>query len=65
MTVRREHHDRQVWCLQLTDCETAKPELYEPRLTNVFGNEIRFMGWEITSEGAWVVQEWDCVLLPQ
>lgn len=39
------------------------PELFEARVTEVSGDMIRFMGWEITPELCWCVQEWDCTML--
>jgi hypothetical protein len=63
-TRRKVVHDRGVYYLTLDGCEST-PELYEPRVTEIFGDEMRFSGWEQTADLAWVMQEWDVVLLPE
>jgi hypothetical protein len=39
------------------------PVLFEPRLIEVFGEDFRLTGWEITPDMAWHVQEWDCTVI--
>ena len=39
------------------------PELFEPKVTAVTDDGFCLMGWEITPELCWCVQEWDCTVL--
>jgi len=39
------------------------PELHQPVLTHVFGDEIRFSGTAIFADGVWRHQEWDVIIL--
>lgn len=54
---------RNIPVLQLLANGTWPHRLFEPRLTQVFGPYMRFMGFERTESGAWVMQEWDLELL--
>lgn len=38
------------------------PDLYDPKFKSVFENEMRIVGME-RDEAAWVLQEWECVIL--
>jgi hypothetical protein len=44
------------------DVPVAGPELFEARVTDVTGDQIRFMGFEVVNL-CWHVQEWDCFVL--
>jgi hypothetical protein len=39
------------------------PALFEPRLVALSANEFQFLGLE-RHGNAWVMQQWDCELLP-
>lgn len=74
MTMRKMVWDRQVQCLTIRleprqgypNESLPGPELFESKITEVSGDSIRFMGWEITKDLCWCVQEWDCeILQPQ
>ncbi len=72
MTSRKEVWDRQIPYLTISleprqgypNERLPGPELFEARVTEVTGEAIRFMGWEITKDLCWCVQEWDCEILP-
>lgn len=71
VTMRKMVWDRQVPYLTINveprqgypSVRLPGPELFEARVTEVTGEVIRFMGWEITPELCWCVQEWDCTVL--
>ena len=48
-------HGRRLRALQLLGANC--PRLYEPSLANLSTNVLRFIGFERTEEGAWVMQE--------
>lgn len=56
---------RHVRCLVLYPEEESHPagepcpRLVEPQLTEVLEG-FRLLGWEVTPERAWVLQEWEC-----
>jgi len=39
------------------------PELYDPVLTRILGDEIRFTGTAVFEDGIWRPQEWDIIIL--
>ena len=71
MTMRKMVWDREVPFMTISldpkqghpNVRLQGPELFEARVTEVTGELIRFMGWEITPELCWCVQEWDCTVL--
>lgn len=44
--------------------DKSRLTLFEPHLTFMDDNEMRYLGYEVGLERAWVVQEWECVVLP-
>lgn len=61
---------RPVLYLHLTEVERTcgfepqpSPILFEPRITQVSGDEFRVMGWE-RIDLAIHLQEWDCEIVP-
>jgi len=72
-TGRREVDGRSVLFLHLLQMESPNglpvqsPVLYEPRVTDVLEDEIRFLGYErAPAPGrSWHLQQWDVFLLPR
>jgi hypothetical protein len=58
----RTHANRRVAVLQLIRAERRFPNLDDPRLVDLSGNVLRFIGYEAV-ESAWVMQEWVCELV--
>lgn len=57
----RTTNNRKVPVLQLLGAQRRFPNLYDPKLVDLSGNMLRFIGYEAV-EGAWVMQEWRCEL---
>ena len=57
----RTSGNRRVAVLQLLGAERAFPNLYDPKLIDLSGTTLRFIGYEPV-ESAWVMQEWVCEL---
>lgn len=69
-TGRKEVEGRPVMYLHLAPVEPRQglepepsPILFEPRITQVNGDEFRVMGWERV-DLAIHLQEWDCEIVP-
>jgi len=69
-TGRKEVDGRSVLYLHLSQVERKcgldaepSPILFEPRITQVDGDEFRVMGWERV-DLAIHLQEWDCEIVP-
>lgn len=54
---------RRVPALQLLGADRQLPRLFDPRLVELSAEKLRFLGFERV-EAAWVMQEWDCEILP-
>ena len=55
---------RRVAALQLLGSDRPISRLFDPRLVELASDKLRFIGFERV-ERAWVLQEWDCQLLPR
>jgi hypothetical protein len=55
----RTNQNRKVAVLQLLGAEPSFPSLYNPKLVDLSGRVLRFIGYEHV-ESAWVMQEWIC-----
>lgn len=55
----RTSANRRVSVLQLLGAERQFPSLYDPKLIELSGSTLRFVGYEQV-ESAWVLQEWIC-----
>jgi hypothetical protein len=60
LTYRTSQNSR-VTVLQLLGAARRFPNLYDPKLVDLSGTTLRFIGYEPV-EGAWVMQEWHCEL---
>lgn len=58
----RTSGNRRVPVLQLLGAERQFPNLYDPKLIELSGTTLRFLGYEHV-ESAWVLQEWICDVL--
>jgi hypothetical protein len=58
----RTSRNRKVAVLQLLGADKQWPNLYDPKLTDLSANRMRFVGAERIGN-AWHVQEWICELL--
>jgi len=59
----RSEANRRVGVLQLLGADKQWPNLMEPRLVNLGGQQLVFLGYERHGR-AWVLQEWECEVLP-
>jgi hypothetical protein len=57
----RTTENRRVAVLQLLGADCVFPNLYDPKLTDMSGNVMRFIGYE-PADHAWHMQEWVCEL---
>lgn len=57
----RTSGNRRVPVLQLLSAEREFPNLYDPKLVDLSGITLRFIGYEQV-DNAWVMQEWVCEL---
>lgn len=58
----RSNRNRRVAVLQLLGADTTWPSLYDPKLVDLSGDRLRFVGAERCGT-AWHVQEWICELV--
>lgn len=54
---------RRVAVLQLLGADRAWPNLMEPRVVALGGQQLVFVGYE-RHDKAWVLQEWECEVIP-
>jgi hypothetical protein len=57
----RTSGNRRVAVLQLLGADRRFPNLFDPKLVELSGSTLRFIGYEPV-ESAWVMQEWVCDL---
>jgi hypothetical protein len=57
----RTAENRRVAVLQLLGADCVFPNLYDPKLIDMSGNVMRFIGYE-PADHAWHMQEWVCEL---
>jgi hypothetical protein len=57
----RTSENRRVAVLKLIGAPRVFPNLYDPKLVELSGSTLRFIGYEL-ADGAWVLQEWCCDL---
>jgi hypothetical protein len=58
----RTSENRRVSVLELLGADRRCPSLYDPRLVELGGTALRFVGYE-RADSAWVMQEWICELV--
>jgi hypothetical protein len=58
----RTHENRRISVLQLLGGDCAFPNLYDPKLVELSGPTLRFIGYE-PADHAWHMQEWVCEVL--
>jgi hypothetical protein len=54
---------RRVAALQLLGADRPISRLFDPKLVELASDKLRFIGFERVDR-SWVMQEWDCQLLP-